>query len=116
MNSSERSQVERNFLSLPIEERTAIITHGVAIRLSELRRRLFLAESKVRHLAEKYQTTLPELDTEGLPDNTGYEMHEDYVMWHHWAEVAGQARKDIAVLEEIAREGLYLSEPVHAGD
>jgi len=48
MDDSVRSEVESYFLSLPIEERTAIITHGAAIRLSELRKRLFLAEGKVR--------------------------------------------------------------------
>jgi hypothetical protein len=116
MDDSVRSEVESYFLSLPIEERTAIITHGAAIRLSELRKRLFLAEGKVRYLAEKYQTVLPQLDAAGLPDDANFEMHEDYIMWHHWVEVANQARKDIAVLQLIAREGLYLSEPPHAGD
>ncbi len=116
MTNGAKSRVESSFLSLPIEERTAIITHGAAIRLSELHKRLFLAESKVRYLSEKYQTTLPELDAAGLPDNANYEMHEDYIMWHHWVDVADHSRKDISALEEITRQGLYLGEPVHVGD
>ena len=110
MNAHVRTQVEKTFLSLPREEREAIISHGTALRLSNLRKRLFLAESKVRHFEEKYRVTLSQLDTDGLPDDANYEMHEDYIMWHHWAAVANKTRKDIASLEEIAQQGLYLGE------
>jgi len=100
-------QLEQIFLLLPREEREAIISHGAAIRLSNLRKRLFLAESKVRHFEEEYKVTLAQLDTDGL-DDAGYEMHEDYIMWHHWAAVADKIKKDIASLEEITQQGLYL--------
>jgi len=79
MDTSVEMQVEKTFLSLPREERKAIISHGAALRLSDLRKRLFLAESKVRHFEEKYKVTLARLDTDGLPDDAGYEMHEDYI-------------------------------------
>ena len=79
--------------SLPQGERTAIISYGIAIRLSDLRKRLFLAESKVKHCEGKYQTTLAELDAEGLPDDADWEMHEDYILWRHWAEVIGKTRE-----------------------
>jgi hypothetical protein len=109
--------MEKTFLSLPREEREMIISHGTALRLSDLRKRLFLAESKVRYFEEKYKATLDQLDTDGLPDNADYEMHEDYIMWHHWAAVADKVKKDIASLEEIAQQGLYLhaGEPSYAG-
>jgi hypothetical protein len=112
-----KMQIEEPFLSLPHEERTAIISHGAALRLSDLRKRLFLAESKVRHFEEKYGISLARLDAEGLPDDADYEMHEDYIMWHHWVTVADRVQKDIATLEEIAQQGLYLylSEPSNAG-
>jgi len=58
MDTSVEMQVEKTFLSLPQEERKAIISHGAALRLSDLRKRLFLAESKVRHFEEKYKVTL----------------------------------------------------------
>jgi len=32
------------------------------------------------------------LDDRGLPDDAGYEMHEDYIMWHHWAAVADKIK------------------------
>ena len=114
MDSRTDTQVEEAFLSLPRQERNVIISYGTALVLSDLRKRLFLAESKVRHLEEKYQVALSQLDADGLPDDAGYEMHEDYVMWHHWAEVAEKVRKAIASLENIARQGIYSGERSYA--
>jgi hypothetical protein len=107
--------IEGLFPSLPQDERVAIISYGIAIRLSDLRKRLFLAESKVKHFEGKYQITLAKLDAEGLPDDADFEMHEDYVLWHHWAEVIGKTREALTSLEEIASSGLCLEEVVHAG-
>jgi hypothetical protein len=70
----------------------AIISHGTALGLPELRKRLSLAESKVRRFEEKYGATLAQLDADGLPDDAGYEMHEDYIMWDHWAAVAAKIK------------------------
>ena len=68
-------------------------------------------DDSVRSEMESYSRLLP------IEERTAIlEMHEDYIMWHHWVEVANHAGKDIAVLQQIAREGLYLSEPLHAGD
>jgi hypothetical protein len=110
-----KTQVEKTFLSLPREERESIISHGTAFRLSDLRKRLFLAESKVRHFEEKYKLSLAQLDTDGLPDDADYEMHEDYIMWHHWAAVADKIKKNIASLEEIAQQGLHIGELSYVG-
>ncbi len=94
--------LEKAFLSLPREGRDAIISCGASFRLAALQNRLFLAESKVRHFEEEYQTTLARLDTEGLPNDAGYEMHEDYIMWHHWDEVARKTRKLPFVIKEVS--------------
>jgi hypothetical protein len=110
-----RGEVEKAFLALSFEEREAVISHGVALRLSDLRKRLFLADSKIRHFEEKYKITLPQVEARGLPDDADYEMHEDYVMWRHWAGVADKAKRDIVVLENIAQHGLYSGESLHAG-
>jgi hypothetical protein len=115
MDTDIKTQVEKTFLSLPREERETIISHGTALRLSDLRKRLFLAESKVRHFEEKYKVTLAQLDAAGLPDDADYEMHEDYIMWHHWAEVADKVEKSIASLQEIAQQGLHTGELSYAG-
>jgi len=107
MDTEIKTRVEKTFLSLPREERESIISHGTALRLFGLRKRLFLAEGKVRHFEEKYQVALAQLDADGLPDDADYEIHEDYIMWHHWAAVADEIKKNIASLEEIAQQGLY---------
>ena len=115
METNVGMRVEQVFFALPREEREAIISYGTALRLSDLRKRLFLAESKVRYFEEKYKVTLAQLDANGLPDDAGYEMHEDYVMWHHWATVVEKAKKDIISLEEIARQGIHAGELTYAG-
>lgn len=100
--------VETVFRGLPRVEREAIIAYGAAIRLTSLKKRQFLAESKMRHFQEKYGTSLTQLEMEGLPDDAGFEMHEDYVMWHHWQRVLSRAQHDIAQLEMIANHGLQI--------
>jgi len=111
-----RKIVEQAFLSLPPQEREAVISHGVAFRLSDLRKRLFLAENKVRLFEEKYDNTLDVIEKIGLPDDAGYETHEDYLMWRHWTIVTEKTKKDIAVLEEIAQHGLYIGESANVGN
>ena len=98
--------IEKKFSSLSVEEKVSVISHGVALRLSEWKKRLFLAESKVRYFEEKYHTSLAELEAEGLPDNAGHEMHGDYILWHHWTEAVKKARKQIDDLGEIAVYGV----------
>ena len=115
MDNEFRAQIEKIFESLPPEEREAIISHGVTLVLSNLKKRLFLAESKVRDFEGKYNVTLAHLDAEGIPDDADLEIHEDYVMWHHWADVADKVKKDIASLEEIAQQGLFWRELSYAG-
>jgi hypothetical protein len=103
MKRDSKTQREKVFLSLPREERETIISHGTAIRLSNLKKQLFLAESKLRHYEEKYKVTMVQMDAEGLPDNADCEIHEDYIMWHHWADVSDKVKKDIASLDKIAQ-------------
>jgi len=114
MGTSDTSQMEEDFLSLSPEERKAVISHGTALRLSDLRNRRFLAENKLRQYEEKYGTTLSHLEGTGLPDEANYEMHEDYIMWRHWAKVFDETEQAIAALEKIARHGLYLGNVAHA--
>ncbi len=106
MSTEPTTDIERVFSSLPPEERETIIRHGVALRISDLKKRLFLAQSKVRQFEEQYGTTLERLETEGLSDDASYEMHEDYIVWRHWAIVAQKAMQDINSLQDIARHGL----------
>jgi hypothetical protein len=115
MSVTTTRRIEELFSSLVPEERARVISHGVALRLSDLRKRLDLAESRTKHFEEKYDISLDELETEGLPDDADYEMHEDYIMWRHWADVMEETKTRIATLEEIAEQGLYVGEILRAG-
>ena len=106
MSTDSMADIERVFSSLPREERETIIRHGVAFRVSDLKKRLFLAQSKVQQFEERYGTTLERLEVEGLPDDASYELHEDYIMWRHWVAVAQKAARHINSLQDIARHGL----------
>lgn len=100
--------IEDAFSTLGREERVKIITHGAAFRLSNLRNRLILAQSKIEHFQAKYQRSLKDIEREGLPEDANYEMHEDYIFWHHWSDAAQNAEKEIERLKQITRFGLYL--------
>ena len=110
MQAEVKTPIERVFLALPEAERETIIRHGVALRLSDLRKRFFLAASKLRQFEERYGTVLTHLDQAGLPDDAGYEMHEDYIVWQHWATVAQKASQEIAALQSIAQQGVWQGE------
>ena len=109
------AQIETAFSALPPDEREAVIAHGAALRLSSLKQRLFLAESKVRAYEEKYQTTYQELHETGLPDDASVEMHEDYIIWSHWVDVIEQSKRDLQILEQITHQGLSIGETINAG-
>lgn len=115
MNANVKTSLEETFLSLPGEERSHIISLGVTMRLSYLRKRLFLAESKVKQLEDQYGVSLEQLDREGLPNDADYVMHEDFIMWHHWSDVIAKVREEIAALEKVAAEGPYVETSAYAG-
>ena len=115
MNILTTQRVEELFSSLERDEKANIISHGVALRLADLRKRLDMTESRVRQLEEKYGKTLVEIESQKLPDDADYEMHEDYIMWHHWTEIAMEIQDRIASLAEIAQQGLYVGESLNAG-
>ena len=67
-----------------------------------LQKRLTLAQAKVQAFEAKYDTTLDQLEANGLPDDAGYVMHEDYVEWHYWSRVLEQNRKTLDALASIS--------------
>jgi hypothetical protein len=116
MDTEMMTALERAFAALSRAERETIIRHGVALRVADLQQRLFLAQSKLRAFAEQYQTTLEQLEAAGLPDDASYEMHEEYIMWHHWAAVAQQVAQDLQALHAIAQQGLFGEAITGVGD
>jgi hypothetical protein len=90
----------RLLLGLPPEEQAKIVEYGAMLRLADLRRQLAHAQSVIKEMQAKYNVTLADWERDGLPDDAGYAMHEDYIMWHHYTERAARAEKQIHALEE----------------
>jgi len=116
MEAAIKEKIENLLAALPPEEKLVIISHGIALYLSTLKKRLSLAQGKVRQFEEKYNISLAELETRGLPDDADYQMHEDYIMWHHWTDTVQKLKRQIEVLNEIADRGLYPGETFHVSD
>ena len=87
--------IEKLFNSLASDERKSVLSHGMAFYMSAIKKRLFLAQSKVNEFEGKYRTTFEKLDLEGLPDDAGVEMHEDYIMWNHWNDIFRKLKKQL---------------------
>ena len=107
MDTIETKNIERIFESLSPENRVTIIRHGIALYLSSLKKRLFLAQAKNQQFEEKYNISLEKLDVEGLPEDADYQMHEDYLMWHHWVDNIGKLKEQIEILDSAATQGLH---------
>ena len=99
-------KIENAFMSLPSEDKTAVISHGAAIRFSELSKRHFLAGEKVRSFEEKYAVKLSELQESGLPDDADFEMHEDYIMCCHWSDVIEKTEQQMEALRPLLEFGV----------
>ena len=84
--------------------------------MTDLQKRLFLAESKLRWFSEHHHTTLEQLEAEGLPDDASIELHEDYILWRHWTTVARQTTQDIAAMQAIAHLGILVEAAADVGD
>ena len=116
MDPIERKNIESIFESLSPKDRITIIRHGISLYLSALKKRLFLAQAKIRQFEEKYNISLERLDKKGLPDNADYQMHEDYLMWHHWVDNIRKLKKQIDILDSSASHGLYTGEELYVSD
>lgn len=105
--------IQDTFQRLGPERQIEIIYHGAMLRLAELNKRYFLAHSKVHAHEEQYQTTLAALDAQGLPDDASVEMHEDYILWHHWSTVAGETQALVDQLRPLVEQGLPIGAAYH---
>lgn len=108
------ANIEQAFLQLGAQERSDIIYHGALLRLSELKKRRFLATNKIRELEAQYGQSLWHLEETGLPDDASIEMHEDYILWCHWDQVANDAAEEIRRLQPIVSQPIPLSDSTYA--
>jgi len=49
---------------------------------------------------------LSELQESGLPDDAGFEMHEDYIMCCHWSDVIEKTGKQMEALRPLLEYGV----------
>lgn len=91
------------FATLPREDQEEIFSIGIAFRVLDLQKRLARAQENVRKFEAKYGTTLDVLESEGLPEDADYEMHEDYIEWHYWARVCEKTQNTLDVLTNVSK-------------
>ncbi len=94
---------------LPAEELSFILRQGAILRLPYLEGCLLQAKEQVRRFEEKYRTTLAVLRDEGLPDNAGYELHEDFIEWEYWNDDLHKTELTIENIKVILEQ---IEEPV----
>lgn len=95
------SQYVQVLAVLPEEDRDAILNVGVAFRRIEIEKRLARAQSIIRDFEVKYETTFERFAVDGLPDDADYQLHEDYIEWHHWVRVAVKARQTLDAVNTL---------------
>jgi hypothetical protein len=98
------SNVSDVFATLPREDQEEIFNISTAFRLLDLQKRLAQAQENVKKFEAKYDTTLDVLESEGLPQDAGYEMHEDYIEWHYWERVREKTQNTLDVLTSVSKE------------
>ena len=86
---------------LPAEELKSILRQGSILRLPYLEGRLLQARELVKRFEEKYKTTLDNLKSQGLPEDAGYEMHEDFIEWEYWDDVLRETEKAVRAIKAL---------------
>ncbi len=97
------SNVSDVFATLPREDQKEIFNIGTAFRLLDLQKRLAQAQENVREFEAQYGTALDMLESEGLPEDANYEMHEDYIEWHYWARVREKTQGTLDMLLSVSK-------------
>jgi hypothetical protein len=86
---------------LPEEELASILRQGALLRLPYLESRFQSARAEYERFERKYNTTLKQLRQEGLANDAGYELHEDFIEWEYWSDEMGRLQQTIAQIQHI---------------
>lgn len=81
---------------LPEQELASILRQGALVRLPFLEGRLQSAQTEAKRFEVKYHTTLTQLRQQGLPSDANYEMHEDFIEWEYWSDLATELKETTA--------------------
>lgn len=90
-----------NIADIPPSELASILRQGAILRLPYLEARLLQARRQVEQFQEKYATTLERIEAEGLPDDAGYEMHEDFIEWEYWDQIARETDLSLQAVQRL---------------
>lgn len=91
------------FATLPREDQEEIFNIGTAFMMLDLQKRLAHAQENMQKFEAKYGTTLDMLESEGLPEDAGYGMYEDYIEWHYWVRVCEKTQNTLDVLTSVSK-------------
>ncbi len=94
----------KKIAKIPPQELTSIFKQGATLRLPYLEGRLLKARENVKNYEKKYNNTLNQLKTEGLPEDAGYELHEDFIEWEYWEEVLHETVETIGNIKKLLDE------------
>lgn len=89
---------------IPEKELASIIKQGAMLRIPYLEGRLAQAKENIKLYEKKYNTKLKQLQNKGLPENTGFEMHEDFIEWEYWHDVVQENEKIVRKLKRLIEE------------
>jgi len=94
----------REMAELPAEELRSILRQGAILRLPYLEGRLLQAREQIRRFEEKYKTKLDTFKSQGLPENAGYEMHEDFIEWEYWDDVLRETETAVKAIKALLKK------------
>ena len=97
-------EVKSKMVELPPRELASIIRQGAILRLPYLESRLFQARDNVRNFERKYNSTLNQLKAKGLPEDVGYEMHENFIEWEYWEDVLRETEETVEHVKKLLEE------------
>jgi len=90
--------------NIPPREVASIFKQGAILRLPYLEGRLLQASKNVKNFELKYKNTLNQLKANGLPEDAGYEMHEDFLEWEYWEDVLLENENIVKHVKELLKE------------
>lgn len=93
-----------NITGIPQKELTSILKQGVILRLPYLESRLAQAQENIKIFEQKYHAKLAAFKNNGLPENAGYEMHEDFIEWEYWDDVVNENKNTVDRLKKFIEE------------
>lgn len=88
-------------IKLPIQDWDRILQLGADSRTHELQDELSRAEQSIAGFEKRFGKTFTDLDKEGLPANSDFEMHEAFIEWQSWEIRCADLKKRLATLQSL---------------